>query len=291
MGLLLKFWKVDNTMSQNWYESLNEYIKLGEPQKEEKTIAWQTAIGLQEVDGLSISEYLLTTAQENIEGKITIREANEKICGYYEERNDRKSYELNTKEADIVSGRIAALLGEKTFSFSPAAWMFIHKYLFKGIFTHAGEIRDYNISKKEWVLNGESVFYASYDSIPMTLDYDFNNEKNFSYKNLNNKEVVKHLAKFTCDIWQIHPFCEGNTRSTAVFIIKYLNSLGYTIGNESFAKNSWYFRNALVRANYNDLQNGIHATTEYLEKFFENLLLGSKNELKNRYLHIDWKEV
>ena len=277
-------------MSNNWYEDLNEYIKLGEPKPEEKTVAWQTAIGLQAVDGLTTSEYLLETAKENIEGKITIKEANARISNYYEERSDKHAIETGTKEADIVAGRITALLPEKAFSFTPAAWMSIHRYLFKDVFMHAGEIRTYNISKNEWVLNGKSVFYASYDSIPMTMEYDFKTEAAFSYKNLSRDAINRHLAQFTCDIWQIHPFGEGNTRSTAVFLIKYLSSLGYSINQECFAKKSWYFRNALVRANYNDFQNDIYATTIYLEKFFENLLFGGKNELKNRYLHIDWKD-
>lgn len=276
-------------MSNNWYEDLNKYIKLGEPKPEEKTVAWQTAIGLQAVDGLTTSEYLLETAKENIEGKITIKEANARISNYYEERSDRHAIETGTKEADIVAGRITALLAEKAFSFTPAAWMSIHRYLFKDVFMHAGEIRTYNISKNEWVLNGKSVFYASYDSIPMTMEYDFKTEAAFSYKNLSKDDISRHLAQFTCDIWQIHPFGEGNTRSTAVFLIKYLSSLGYSINQECFAKKSWYFRNALVRANYNDFQNDIYATTIYLEKFFENLLFGGNNELKNRYLHIAWQ--
>ena len=277
-------------MSNNWYEDLNEYIKLGEPKPEEKTVAWQTAIGLQAVDGLTTSEYLLETAKENIEGKITIKEANARISNYYEERSDRHAIETGTKEADIVAGRITALLAEKAFSFTPAAWMSIHRYLFKDVFMHAGKIRTFNIYKNEWVLNGKSVFYASYDSIPMTMEYDFKTEAAFSYKNLSKDDISRHLAQFTCDIWQIHPFGEGNTRSTAVFLIKYLSSLGYSINQECFAKKSWYFRNALVRANYNDFQNDIYATTIYLENFFENLLFGGKNELKNRYLHIDWKD-
>lgn len=276
-------------MSNNWYEDLNEYIKLGEPKPEEKTVAWQTAIGLQAVDGLTTSEYLLETAKENIEGKITIKEANARISNYYEERSDRHAIETGTKEADIVAGRITALLAEKAFSFTPAAWMSIHRYLFKDVFMHAGEIRTYNIYKNEWVLNGKSVFYASYDSIPMTMEYDFKTEAAFSYKNLSRDAINRHLAQFTCDIWQIHPFGEGNTRSTAVFLIKYLSSLGYSINQECFAKKSWYFRNALVRANYNDFQNDIYATTLYLESFFENLLFGGNNELKNRYLHINWQ--
>lgn len=276
-------------MSNNWYEDLNEYIKLGEPKPEEKTVAWKTAIGLQAVDGLTTSEYLLETAKENIEGKITIKEANARISNYYEERSDRHAIETGTKEADIVAGRITALLAEKTFSFTPAFWMSVHRYLFKDVFMHAGKIRNYNIYKNEWVLNGKSVFYASYDSIPMTMEYDFRTEAAFSYKNLSKDDISRHLAQFTCDIWQIHPFGEGNTRSTAVFLIKYLSSLGYSINQECFAKKSWYFRNALVRANYNNLPNDIHATTLYLESFFENLLFGGNNELKNRYLHIAWQ--
>lgn len=278
-------------MANSWYEDLNAYIRLGEPKLKKKAAVWQTAIGLQAVDGLSVSDYLLKTAKENIEGKITDNEANAQISNYYEDCCDRYVIEAGTKEADIVAGRIASLLAEKTFSFTPAFWMSVHRYLFKDVFMHAGKIRTYNIYKNEWVLNGKSVFYASYDSIPMTMEYDFKTEAAFSYKNLSKDDISRHLAQFTCDIWQIHPFGEGNTRSTAVFLIKYLSLLGYSINQECFAKKSWYFRNALVRANYNDFQNDIYATTIYLEKFFENLLFGGKNELKNRYLHIDWKDI
>lgn len=278
-------------MANSWYEDLNAYIRLGEPKLKKKAAAWQTAIGLQAVDGLSVSDYLLKTAKENIEGKITDNEANAQISNYYEDCCDRYVIEAGTKEADIVAGRIASLLAEKTFSFTPAFWMSVHRYLFKDVFMHAGKIRTYNIYKNELVLNGKSVFYASYDSIPMTMEYDFKTEAAFSYKNLSKDDISRHLAQFTCDIWQIHPFGEGNTRSTAVFLIKYLSLLGYSINQECFAKKSWYFRNALVRANYNDFQNDIYATTIYLEKFFENLLFGGKNELKNRYLHIDWKDI
>lgn len=277
-------------MANSWYEDLNAYIRLGEPKLKKKAAAWQTAIGLQAVDGLSVSDYLLKTAKENIEEKITDKEANAQISNYYEDRCDRYVIEAGTKEADIVAGRIASLLVEKTFSFTPAFWMSVHQYLFKDVFTHAGKIRTYNISKNEWVLNGKSVFYASYDSIPMTMEYDFKTEAAFSYKNLSKDVISRHLAQFTRDIWQIHPFGEGNTRSTAVFLIKYLSSLGYSINQECFAKKSWYFRNALVRANYNNLPNDIHATTLYLESFFENLLFGGNNELKNRYLHIAWQD-
>ena len=275
-------------VNNNWKLELNEYIRQGEPDKVDKIYAWKTAIGLQDVDGLKPSEYLIETAKEHIEGKISITEADKRIYSYYEERKDRDEIEEDTKEADIVSVRIAKLLGEKTFQFSPVEWQNIHRKLFEGVFSHAGKIRDYNITKKEWVLKGNTVMYASFDSIRDTLDYDFAQEKNFSYEGLSLEESVRHIAKFTSGIWQIHPFGEGNTRSTAVFIVKYLKTFGFNISNETFAENSWYFRNALVRANYNDWQNGIHETTKFLEMFFENLLMSAGHELKNRYMHIDY---
>lgn len=242
---------------QNWQFELEEYIKQGEPDRAEKSEAWQTAIGLQAVDGLNTSAYLLDTAKDHIEGKITIDEAQQRIHSYYEQRTTRTEIENETKEADIVSARIAKLLGEKTFQFSPAEWITIHRRLFEGVFDHAGQIRKYNISKKEWILNGETVIYADFNSIKDTLDYDFATEKQFSYEGLSVEASVKHLAKFASDIWQIHPFGEGNTRATAVFMIKYMKTFGFRVNNDAFRENSWYFRNALVRANYNDLQKGI----------------------------------
>ncbi len=273
---------------KKWQFELEQYIRQGEPEQIEKSVAWQTAIGLQAVDGLKTSAYLLDTAKEHIEGRINIEEAQKRIQSYYEESNDRTKVENDTMEADVVSARITQLLGEKAFQFSPAEWLSVHRRLFEGVFAHAGQLRTYNITKKEWVLRGNTVIYASWNSIKETLDYDFGTEKQFSYKGLSMAESVKHLAKFTSDIWQIHPFCEGNTRATAVFMIKYLRTLGYTVNNDTFQNYSWYFRNALVRANYNDLKNDIHATPQFLEQFFSNLLMGTNYELKNRYMHVDY---
>lgn len=271
-----------------WGFELEEYIREGEPDRAARADAWQTAIGLQAVDGLRPSRYLIETAQQHIEGGISIGEAEQRIETYYKERDQRTREELESEEADVVSSRIARILGERTFSFSPATWSSIHGRLFKGLIKHAGTYRDFNISKSEWALKGETVRYSSWDAIKDTVEYDFNVEKGFSYKNLSPEEVVAHIARFTSDIWQIHPFSEGNTRSTAVFVIKYLNSLGYEVDNKPFSEHSWYFRNALVRANYNDLSAGIAADLRYLEAFFGNLLLGEDNVLKNRSMHLDW---
>lgn len=281
--------EVSSLSDNNWELELNEYIHQGELDRVDKSNAWKTAIGLQDVDGLKPSEYLLETAKEHIEGKITISEVDKRIHSYYEEHKNREDIEDKTKEADIVSVRIVKFLGEKTFQFSPIELQNIHRKLFKGVFSHAGKIRDYNITKKEWVLKGNTVMYVSYDSIKDTLDYDFSQEKNFLYEGLSIEDSIRHIAKFTSGIWQIHPFGEGNTRSTAVFIIKYLKTFGFNVCNETFAEKSWYFRNALVRANYNDSQNGIYATTEFLELFFENLLMNAGHDLKNRYMHIDFE--
>lgn len=271
-----------------WQFSLEEYIREGEPEQAEKSYVWQTAIGLQAVDGLKTSDYLLQTAKEHIEGGIDIETVKRRIDSYYQERTVRKEAETDTEEGDKVSARIAEVLGERAFQFSPAEFISIHRRLFKGVYSHAGTLRTYNITKREWVLNGDTVYYASAGSLRPTLEYDFAQEKAFSYQSLSLSESVKHLAGFIAGIWQIHPFGEGNTRTTAVFAIKYLRSFGFDVRNNLFAENSWYFRNALVRANYTNLTKGIHATPVFLELFFENLLLGADHPLKNRYLHVDF---
>ena len=292
----------------------DSYILQSEPEQQENGKLWQTAIGLQQVDGLTPSKYLYETAKRNIDGEITIEEAKQLIDSYYETRQGRTREDDDTEEADKVSVRIREILAEKTFSFTPDLLLSIHKRLFTGVFCRvkAGYFRDYNISKHEWVLDGESVFYANADMIRQTLDYDFSQEKAFDYSKLSREETIKHLTRFIANIWQIHPFgdalvpqgtnvnnfhsCKrrgaayGNTRTTAVFTIKYLNSLGFEVNNEPFEKNSWYFRNALVRANYTNMNKGIYMNTEYLEKFFRNLLLRESNELKNRYCHIKYNE-
>lgn len=269
-------------------DPFKEYIKQTEPGKRDKGYAWHTAIGLQAVDGLKPSKYLIDTAIKNIEGDISIDEAQELLNTYYEE-NPKADTEDRTEEADKVAVRIAKILSEKAFSFTPNEYISIHKKLFAGIYGHAGKLRDYNITKKEWVLNGATVLYGSASELRATLDYDFAEEKKFSYKNLSMEDIIHHLALFVSRLWQIHVFGEGNTRTTAVFFIKYLRTLGFDVTNDIFAENAWYFRNALVRANYNDLKNGVHETTEYLELFLRNLLLDEKNELHNRSMHISGK--
>jgi len=270
------------------YEILENYSKEKEPTKYEKSYAWRTAIGLQDVDALKPSPYLIETAKSNIEGDITLEEAQKLIHTYYNEKSDMT---VETEEADKVSVRIATLLSEKSFVFSPIQYLSIHKKLFEGIYDHAGKIRDYNISKEEWVLNGDTVIYGSASNLNETLEYDLEKEKNFSYKGLNKEEIIKHLSRFVADLWQIHVFGEGNTRTTAVFLIKYLNKLGFDVTNDTFEKHSWYFRNALVRANYNNVSKGIYETIYYLELFFRNLLLGENNELSNREMNVSYQGV
>ena len=266
-------------------DPFEEYIIGSEPEKKYKVYAWNTAIGLQAVDGLKTSEYLLSIALRNIEGEISFEEANSLLQQYYNEKPSHSSSD-RTEEADKVSLRIATLISENAFSFTYQEYLSIHRRLFTGIYSHAGRIRDYNITKKEWVLDGATVIYGSATELLATLDYDFSCEKKFSYKKLSMDEIIHHLAVFVSRLWQIHVFGEGNTRTTAVFLIKYLHTLGFDVTNSTFAENAWYFRNALVRANYNDLKNGIHETTEYLELFLRNLLLNENNPLRNRELHV-----
>ena len=266
-----------------------KYVRHTEADKKEKSLAWSTAIGLQQVDGLKPSEYLYKTAKRNIEGEISFADVGRLIDSYYKSRAFRlQNTDRRTEEADKVSSRIAQILSEPSFNFSPSYLIAVHKRLFDGIFKFAGRIRDYDITKSEWVLNEDTVTYGAAFELKTALEYDFEQERKFRYKNLSMDEIVRHITFFVSRLWQIHAFGEGNTRTTAVFTIKYLRSLGFRAGNDIFAQNSWYFRNALVRANYANLQKGISENPVFLEKFFRNLLLGEHNELKNRETHVDY---
>ena len=262
------------------------YTRLGEPDRKEKAYVWKTAIGLQQTDGLDPSPYLIETAEQNIEGRITFGEVKERLDNYYRTKPAGKDAGKRTEEADKVSARTAEMLSERTFTFSVTGYILTHKRLFAGIYGFAGEIRDYDMTKSEWVLDGGTVRYASPCDIITLLRQEFEQEKEFAYKGMTEKQIAEHIARFISAIWKIHAFGEGNTRTTAVFAIKYLRELGYMITNDMFADYSWYFRNALVRANYNDLTKGIRSTNEYLDRFFGNLMLGENNALKNREMRV-----
>lgn len=279
--------------SEQPYINFDEYVKASEPHKRERAEAWRVAIGLQAVDGLKTSEYLQETARKNIEGEITIDEARELVKRYYITKTMRDADDDDKEEADKVSSNISKLLQTDAFTFSVAALAAIHKAIFEGVFKHAGRFRDYDISKKEWVLRGDSVLYGRWQDVRMALEYDLEQEQQFDYTSLDKDQMVEHLAKFVSGLWQIHPFGEGNTRTTAVFTIKYLRSQGFKVNNDLFEQHSWYFRNALVRANYRNLTKGINYEPVFLIRFFRNLLLGENNTLKNRYMMVnppeEWK--
>lgn len=270
----------------NGYLNFDEYIRQGEPQKRERAEAWRIAIGLQAVDGLTTSDYLQETAKRNIEGEISIDEARELVRQYYITKTSHDDKD-NKEEADKVSGNISKLLQTNAFTYSVAGFAAIHRAIFEGVFKHAGQFRNYDITKKEWVLNGDTVLYGRWQDLQMAIEYDLEQERQFNYSKLSKDQTIEHLAKFVAGLWQIHPFREGNTRTTAIFTIKYLRSQGFLINNELFEQHSWYFRNALVRANYRNLSKGISYELVFLVRFFRNLLLGENNLLKNRYMLIN----
>jgi Protein involved in cell division len=282
-----------NDKTKQSYLDFDEYIRQGEPAQRERAESWSVAIGLQAVDGLKTSEYLQDTARRNIEGEITIDEARELVKQYYVSKTTREEDDADKEEADRVSGNIAKLLQTDAFTYSVAGLAAIHRAIFEGVFKHAGRFRDYDISKREWVLQGDSVLYGRWQDLRMTLEYDLEQERQFSYASLDKDMMVEHIARFVSGIWQIHPFREGNTRTTALFTIKYLRMLGFVVNNDLFANHSWYFRNALVRANYRNVAKGIEYEPLFLIRFFRNLLLGENNDLKNRYMVInppeEWK--
>ena len=277
-----------------WAKNFDEYIRQGEPQQKERAEAWSVAIGLQAVDGLKTSEYLQQTARRNIEGEITIDEARELVKEYYVKKTAHDAGDEDKEEADRVSSNISKLLQTDAFTYSAAGLAAIHRAIFEGVFKHAGRFRDYDISKKEWVLRGDSVLYGRWQDLRMAIEYDLEQERQFSYAGLSKDQMIEHLARFVSGLWQTHPFREGNTRTTGIFAIKYLRMLGFNVNNELFANHSWYFRNALVRANYRNVAKGIELEPIFLIRFFRNLLLGENNALKNRYMLInppeEWQE-
>ena len=248
----------------------DEYIVHGDPGQ--KADAWQTAIGLQDVDGLKVSTYLLDTARQHIEGDITIDEARDRIKAYYETKS---GHDAMDEEGDKASVNIAKILNEPSFAFSLVGLTSVHRRIFEGVFKFAGQLRQVELSRKEWVLGeNASVSYQQAVDLREAIEYDLSREKEFDYSNRPMAEVIKHLSHFIADLWQIHPFREGNTRTTAVFLIKYLRSMGIPATNDMFKHHSWYFRNALVRASYKGLN--ISPTTEFVERFLRNVILGGE---------------
>lgn len=273
------------------YMDFEAYERVAEPHKRERASVWRTAIGLQDVDGLKVSEYLKDEAVRHIEGDITIEDVRKRLKSYYTNKNAHDSVDATKEEADKVAANIAKLLSEKSFSFTALEFLNIHRHLFDGVFKHAGEIRPFDITKKEWILNGDTIIYGRAADIMMALRYDIQQEKDFNYKGLSIDDTINHIVDFVALLWQNHPFREGNTRTTAVFVIKYLRSIGFKVDNDLFANNSWYFRNALVRANYRNVSKGIEQDKSFLVKFFRNLILGERNELKNRFMLIGYTGI
>ena len=269
------------------YINFDEYIRQGEPSQRDAAYAWSTAIGLQAVDGLKTSEYLNDLARRNIEGEITIDEVGSLLDSYYESKTVREADDDDKEEADKASKNIKKILSTVTLDFSTNGLINLHRRIFNGVFKHAGELRKYDITKKEWVLDGDTVRYLNWEDLRRAIDYDIEQERAYIFKGKTQDEIVSHLSRFVSGIWQIHAFREGNTRTTAVFTILYLRSLGFDVKNDLFARHSWYFRNALVRANYKNAVKGIDYSPVYLERFFRNLLLGEQWDLRNRFLHIN----
>lgn len=272
----------------------DEYIRQGEPSKKEKASIWQTAIGLQAVDGLKTSDYLKETARKHIEGEIDIDEVRQLVKTYYQSKTQREPDDDGKQEADEVSANITKILSSQTVDFSTGGYIAIHRRVFEGVFKHAGKLRDYDIIKREWILDGDTLNYLNWEDLHRAIDYDIEQERAFSYRGISSDDMVIHISHFVSGLWQIHPFAEGNTRTTAVFAILYLRSIGFEVNNDLFARHSWYFRNALVRANYKNALLGIDYAPIYLERFFRNLLLAEHWDLRNRYLHIhstdEWKK-
>ena len=261
-----------------------EYTEKIRPEKYIKQLQWDMAIGLQEVDNLKPSKYLEKLLQENVNGNLTIEQVKKELREYYIEKDHKKKLNHHELECDFVSTRIVELLDKGNFELSVDYLKYVHKYLFQDVYEFAGEFRNIDFSKHEKILNHDSVAYGDCNSLNESLEYDISLEQSKNYKEMNIVEVINNIAKFSSSIWQVHPFREGNTRTTALFIEKYLISLGYKVDNTLFKDKSVYFRNALVRSNYFNGTLHIKEDNSYLIKFYENLLLGKNNNLHSKDL-------
>ena len=272
-------------MSEKELDSSNvEYTEETKPKGYVKQLEWDMAIGLQEVDNLKPSKYLEKLLGENVNGNLTIKQVEEELREYYIEKDKKQELNHNELECDFVSPRIVELLQIDNFELSVDYLKYIHKYLFQDVYEFAGEFRNIDFSKHEKILNNDSVAYGDCKTLKESLEYDISLEKEKKYKKMNIVEVINNITKFSSSIWQVHPFREGNTRTTALFIEKYLISLGYNVDNTLFKDKSVYFRNALVRSNYFNNYLNIKEDSSYLVKFYENLLLGKNNNLHSQDL-------
>ena len=267
-------------------DCLREYLTSDDPEQRTRAERLRAAIGLQDVDGLTVSPFLVSLAERNIRGEQSFRELRDELTAHYREMIAGGSYDMGTADAEFAAINIAECLGDDRFSLTPAGFSSIHRRIFTGVLRHTGEFREYDITKREKVLRGDTVDYAPASDLLPALLYDFGRERKFSYKGLTSDDATAHFAKFISGIWQIHPFPEGNTRTTAVFAARYLRHLGFAVHSEAFAESSKYFRNALVRANYTNLQKGVESDMSFLILFLRSLMLGESQELRSSDLII-----
>ena len=272
-------------MNEKKFDSSNiKYEEINKPSEYIKKTEWDMAIGLQEVDNLKPSKHLENLLEENIIGKLSLDEVKEELRTYYVEKEKNNEVDYNELECDFVSTRIVELLQEDKFELSVDYLKYVHKYLFQDVYKFAGNFREVDFSKPEIILNKDSVAYGDSNTLKESLEYDISQELEKDYKEMNMVEVINNITNFSSNIGQVHPFREGNTRTTALFIQKYLISLGYNVDNTLFKDKSIYYRNALVRSNYFNNELGVKEDNSYLIKFYENLLLGKNNNLRSEDL-------
>lgn len=263
-----------------------EYLSQSDPEIKERAYVWAAALGLQATDGLRTSYEMRRTARQHIEGQVTIDEVRRHVSEYYKSYPPATTDKEKEQEADKVACNIADVIFNGRLDFSTDGYLNLHRQLFDGVYDHAGKLRPNDIVKSEWVLEKDTVIYLHWEELRMALDSNFQYERNLHYDELHGEELLEWIAFFTAGIWHIHPFNEGNTRTVAVFAMLLLRQLGYNIHNDVFADHSWYFRNAMVRANYMNEQKHIHANPDFLIRFYRNWMMGDQWDLRNRYLAI-----
>ena len=189
---------------------------------------------------------------------------------------------LSCMEAEYTSIRLAELvIGESVSRFDFVALCDMHHYIFQDIYEWAGKIRIINIEKSEPALGGISIEYSDCFDIEKDATYVLDKMNHYAWEKVSIEEVAEIFSKYLAELWKVHPYREGNTRTVITFCSQFIESKGFYIDSDLFKDNAQYMRTALVAANalFSDL--GDKRKPEYLEKIVLDALERGR-EMKQR---------
>ena len=270
-------------------ETIKKYLTSRNKQEREACLLWLTAFGIQSVVDLKPSADLLRIIINHIEGKYDIERTRSEVRAFYHEQHKQShggGHHHRFEEADKVAVRIVDYFERGEFELTPESFSFAHRSMFHNLYHNSGQLREAAASKKEWVLGNTAVLYPKHEEIKPYLNYLFSNERSIDLSKLTPQHRLRHLCEFIAKLFMINAFQYANSRATFVYSMKYFLSLGYHFQNDTFFREAWFFRNAIIRACYTNMHQGVYPTTMHMEMFLGNLFLNEENELRNHRMVI-----